>query len=53
MRDIQDDNGASVLMDSVQGAAVRSAAGRMRILQQQSGENSVAVVAIFSGNRAS
>ena len=69
MGDVQDDDGASVLIDPVANTPVRSAAVRIlpdililqqmadavRVLQQWAGpvSNSAAAVAIFSGNRAS
>jgi hypothetical protein len=67
MRDVQDDDGASVQSDPVANTPVRPAAGRIlpgilipqqmagavRILQQRASEEPAAAVAIFSGSRAS
>ena len=67
MRDVQDDDGASVLIDPVANTPVRPAAGRIlpgilipqqmadavRVLQQRPVTNPATAVAIFSGNRAS
>ena len=67
MRDVQDDDGASVLSDPVANTPVRPAAGRIlpgMLIPQQMADavgfsssgpvrNPAAAGAIFSGNRAS